>query len=107
LLLLNYAAFLPHSRAEAISAPSRNELSFVQTTSSAIHCQSTQLPKPQSTPGDDALGIAGSGDDGFDALRDHLGVLDELALRIAHAGNEDHPVGQLGLADRRRLVGRL
>jgi uncharacterized protein (TIGR02246 family) len=47
----NYAAFcLPQSRADAMSAPSRNVLSLAQTKSSVTHSQPTKVPNPQSTP---------------------------------------------------------
>ena len=44
------AAFLLHSRFEAISAPARNVANLAQTTSSVTHSHPTKLPKPQSTP---------------------------------------------------------
>src|SRR5579872_1926522 len=44
-----YAAlFLPQSRAEAISAPSRIDLSLSQTTGSITHSRFVNVPKPQS-----------------------------------------------------------
>src|SRR6516225_2108394 len=44
-----YAAlFLPQSRAEAISAPSRTDLSFSHTTGSITHSRLVNVPKPQS-----------------------------------------------------------
>src|SRR5262249_8963333 len=44
-----YAAlFLPQSRAEAISAPSRIDLSLSQTTGSITHSRRVNVPKPQS-----------------------------------------------------------
>jgi hypothetical protein len=42
------AAFLPHSRFEAMSAPARNVASLDHTTSSVTHSQPTKVPKPQS-----------------------------------------------------------
>src|SRR5215470_12193015 len=44
-----YAAlFLPQSRPEAISAPSRIDLSLSQTTGSITHSRFVNVPKPQS-----------------------------------------------------------
>src|SRR5215472_5292767 len=45
----SYAAlFLPQSRAEAISAPSRIDLSLSQTAGSITHSRRVNVPKPQS-----------------------------------------------------------
>jgi hypothetical protein len=43
---------------------------------------------------DHAFAIAYRGDHGLDALRNHLGMFDEIALRIDHTGDQDPPVGQ-------------
>src|SRR5580704_6985757 len=43
-----HATFLPHSRAEAMSAPWRIALSLSQTTGSMTHSRLVNVPKPQS-----------------------------------------------------------
>src|SRR4029077_6814151 len=46
--VLYAALFRPHSRAEAISAPSRIDLSLSQTTGSIPHSRRVKVPNPQS-----------------------------------------------------------
>ena len=43
-----HATFFPHSRAEAMSAPSRIAFSFSHTTGSITHSRLVNVPKPQS-----------------------------------------------------------
>jgi len=59
------ATFLPHSRVEAISAPARNVASLAHTTSSVTH----------------------RGHHRIYALRNNLGMFDDVALRIDYAGD--------------------
>jgi hypothetical protein len=78
-----------------MSAPARNVASLAHTTSSVTYSQPTKVPKPQSTP---AITRSRSPDRGhhcLDALRNHLGMFDDVALRIDHTGDQDQFVGQL------------
>jgi hypothetical protein len=90
------ALFRPHSRADAISAPSRIDLSLSQTTGSITHSrrvkvrlaeQSLQALEPNELGeseaaigrSDDALAVADRGHHFLDPPRHHFRMLDEIA----------------------------
>ena len=68
--------------------------SFAQQIVGSIGPKPAQVPKPQSVPGDHALGADDVGE-AAEPLRDELGVLDVVRRRVEHARHEHLVVGDL------------
>ena len=100
-----YAAlFRPHSRAEAISAPSRIDLSLSQTDRLDHPFAAREGTETAIGRGDDALAVADRRYRLFDPPRHHFRVLDEIAGRLHDAGDEDHVLGERHALQRRVFV---
>src|SRR6516225_1832300 len=98
------ATFLLHSRFEAMSAPARNVASLAHTTSSVTPFPADEGAEAAVDASDHALAVTHRGHHCLYALRNDLGMFDDVALRIDHAGDQDKFVGQLVLSQRGRFV---
>ena len=72
----------------ARSAPARSARSFSHTTEGATSPMPAEVSNPQSVAGDDAVRVADGRRDALDAVGDDLRVLDVVARRVDHAGDE-------------------
>ena len=102
---LPYAAlFRPHSRAEAISAPSRIDLSLSQTTGSITHSRRVKVPKPQSVEATTRSRSPTAATASSIRRATTSGCSTKLLVELHDAGDEDHVLGERHALQRRVFV---
>ncbi len=98
------ATFLPHSRVDARSAPSRRVFELQPHDAGRDPFAAGEGAEAAVGRGDDALAVADGRDRFLDAARDHFRVLDEVRGGLDHAGDQDHVLRQRVLLERRVFV---
>ena len=81
------------------AAPSARVASFAQAISGSTAPKPAKVPKPQSEPAI-TRSAADDIDEALEALRNELGMLDEVRRGVDDAGDEDLVVGDLGARSR-------
>ncbi len=82
------------SRSDARSAPARSARSFSHTSDGATSPMPAEVSKPQSVPAMTRRGSPTAAATRVEPVGDDLGVLDVVARRVDHPGDEHHAVGQ-------------
>ena len=86
------------SRSDARSAPARRAAELLPHQARRHVADAGGRVEPAVGAGDDAARVADRPRGPLDAVGDHLGVLDVVARRVDHPGDERHVVGQRALA---------